>query len=40
VPADGSAVIVLTDLQRAVHIELDPDAEPAYAPEQRYTASE
>lgn len=40
VPADGSGVVVLTDLQGAVHLELDHDAEPVFEPEQRYTPSE
>lgn len=40
VPKDGSLVVVLSDLQGAVHIELDPAAEPVFEPEQRYTPSE
>ncbi|SED81197.1 hypothetical protein [Jiangella alba] len=40
VPKDGSSVVVLTDLQSAVHLELDHDARPEFEPEQRYTPSE
>jgi hypothetical protein len=40
VPKDGSMVVVLTDLQGALHIELDRDAEPVFEPEQRYPPSE
>ncbi|MFI6427817.1 hypothetical protein [Promicromonospora sp. NPDC050880] len=40
VPVDGSAVVVLDDLRGALHVELDPDADPVFAPEQRYTPSE
>lgn len=40
VPKDGSRVVVLTDLRGAVHVELDPDAEPEFEPEQRYAPSE
>lgn len=40
VPKDGSRVVVLTDLQGGLHIELDRDAEPEFEPEGRYTPSE
>lgn len=40
VPKDGSRVVVLTDLRGAVHIELDPDAEHVFEPEERYSPSE
>ena len=40
VPADGSRVVVFDDLRGVVHIELDPEAEPAFEPEERYAPSE
>jgi hypothetical protein len=40
VPKDGSKVVVLTDLRGAVHIELDPDVEHVFEPEERYPPSE
>lgn len=40
VPVDGSTVVVLTDLQGALHVELDRDADPVFEPEGRYTPSE
>lgn len=40
VPKNGSRVVVLTDLQGAVHIELDPDVEHVFEPEERYSPSE
>jgi hypothetical protein len=40
VPKNGSRVVVLTDLQGAVHIELDPDVDTVFEPEERYTPSE
>ncbi|MGW5194162.1 hypothetical protein ACWEOO_33235 [Kribbella sp. NPDC004138] len=40
VPADGSQVVVFDDLRGVVHVELDLDAEFAFEPEERYTASE
>lgn len=40
VPKDGSRVVVLTDLQGAFHIELDPDVEQVFEPEERYSPSE
>ena len=40
VPADGSRVVVFDDLRGVVHVELDLDAEFAFEPEERYTASE
>ncbi|MFD7158851.1 hypothetical protein ACFV9C_29925 [Kribbella sp. NPDC059898] len=40
VPANGSRVVVLDDLRGDVHVELDPDTTPSFAPAERYTASE
>jgi hypothetical protein len=40
VPKDRSKVVVLTDLQGDLHVELDRDAEPEFEPEERYTPSE
>jgi hypothetical protein len=40
VPKDGSGVVVFTDLEGAVHIELDAYADTLFEPEQRYTPSE
>lgn len=40
VPKNGSRVVVLTDLQGGLHIELDRDAAPEFEPEGRYTPSE
>lgn len=40
VPTDGSKVVVYTDLEGAIHIELDAFADTIFGPEQRYTAAE
>ncbi|MGO4582857.1 hypothetical protein AB4Z38_03045 [Arthrobacter sp. 2RAF6] len=40
VPADGSRVLVFTDLNGTIHIELDAAAGTVFEPEQRYTAAE
>lgn len=40
VPADGSRVVVFTDLDGDIHIELDAVADTVFEPEQRYTAAE